>query len=89
MGPNGSFWIDEDNKELVLSENNEEQRFYIEDKLNIAENEYLALIPAEEGNYEEDEVLILKVVKNEGEEVLSVIEKEEEFEKVKEYYLNK
>ena len=84
---NGSFWVDEENKELVLVENNKEQRFYIDEKLEIENNEYLVLIPSEEGDYEENEALVLKLNKEDNEEYLSVIEDDEEFEKVRNTYL--
>ena len=84
----GSFWVDEENKELVLVEEDEEQRFYIEEKIEVENNEYLVLIPSEEGEYEENEALVLKLMKNDNEdEYLSVIEDDDEFEKVRNTYL--
>ncbi|MFW5998189.1 MAG: DUF1292 domain-containing protein [Bacillota bacterium] len=85
----GSFWVDEENKELVLVENNQEQRFYIEEKLEIENNNYLVLIPSEEGEYDENEALVLKLEQVDDGEVLSVIEDDEEFEKVKEVYMER
>lgn len=83
----GSFWVDEDNQELVLVEDDREQRFYIENKLEVENKKYLILIPSEEGEYDENEALVLRLEKSEEGEVLSVIEDDEEFEKVKKAYM--
>ncbi|MFW5999338.1 MAG: DUF1292 domain-containing protein [Halanaerobiaceae bacterium] len=83
----GTFWIDEETEELVISESGEEEhRFYVENELDVDEYRYLVLVPSEEGKGEENEALILKVVEEGDEEVLTVIEDDEEFEKVKEAY---
>ncbi|MFW5787269.1 MAG: DUF1292 domain-containing protein [Halanaerobiales bacterium] len=86
----GKFWIDEENNELVLEDAGGEERFYIEEEFDYEGNTYLVLIPAEENSdYEEDEALLLKLVENDGEDVLSLIEDDEEFERVRDYYLQR
>ncbi len=81
----GSFWVDEETEELVLQEKDNQERFYIDEKLQIEGNEYLILIPSEEGT-EEEEALALKLIKEDDSETLSIIEDDDEFEKVKEAY---
>jgi uncharacterized protein YrzB (UPF0473 family) len=85
----GSFWVDEDNRELVLEDPEGEERFYIDEEFNYEGKTYLVLIPAEDGEYDENEALLLKLVKEEGSEMLSMIEDDDEFEKAKEYYMDK
>lgn len=85
----GSFWVDEENRELVLEDKEGEDRFYIDEEFNFEGKTYLVLIPAEDGEYEDNEALLLRLVKEEGEEILSMIEDDDEFEKVREYYINK
>ncbi|MFW6386484.1 MAG: DUF1292 domain-containing protein [Bacillota bacterium] len=83
----GTFWIDEETEELVISEGGEEEhRFYVENELEVDENKYLVLVPSEEGEGEDNEALLLKVEEEGEEEVLTVIENDEEFEKVKQAY---
>jgi hypothetical protein len=91
----GTFYVDEETNELVLTDDqNSEQRFYIEEELKLDNNKYLILIPSEEdGHTNEDqdnnEALVLKLIKDEGDdEILSVIEDDNEFEKVKEEYFS-
>ena len=85
----GTFWVDEQTKELVLKEDNEEQRFYIDEEVEVENNQYLVLIPSEDQKtYNEEEALVLKVAEEDGEEILSVIESDSEFEKVKNAYMN-
>ena len=85
----GTFWVDEQTKELVLKEDNEEQRFYIDEEVEVENNQYLVLIPSEDQKtYNEEEALVLKVAEEDGEEILSVIESDSEFEKVKKAYMN-
>ena len=91
MSEEGSFWVDEDNKELVLEDQEGEERFYIDEEFNFEGTTYLVLIPAEDGeeDYDDNEALLLKLVKEDGEEVLSMIDNDDEFEKVKNFYVNK
>ncbi|MFW5985551.1 MAG: DUF1292 domain-containing protein [Halanaerobiaceae bacterium] len=83
----GTFWIDEETEELVLTEGGEEERFYVEQEVTIDDNRYVILIPSEKGKYEEGEALALKLQKEDEGEVLSIIEDDAEFKKVKEAYL--
>ncbi len=85
----GTFWVDEETKELVLQEDEAEQRFYIDEEVELNNNKYLVLIPSEDQDgYEDNEALVLKVMVEDGDEVLSIIENDEEFEKVREAYLD-
>ncbi|MGM0500047.1 MAG: hypothetical protein ACQERL_07580 [Bacillota bacterium] len=82
---NGKFWIDEDEKELVLSDGKGESRFIIEDDLVIDGVKYLIVVDARaEKNADATVIKIL----NEGEEEIIVpVEEKEEFEKVQAEYL--
>ena len=82
----GTFWIDEEREELVLEEEGSEERFYIEREINLDDNSYLVLVPSEKGKFEAGEALVLKVVEDEEGDILSVIEDDEEFARVKEKY---
>jgi len=85
----GTFWVDEETKELVLQEEDDEQRFYIDEEVELNDNKYLVLIPSEDQDeYEDNEALVLKVMVEDGDEVLSIIENDEEFEKVREAYMD-
>ena len=85
----GTFWIDEETEELVISEGgDDEHRFYVENELKLDDGKYLVLVPSEEGKGEENEALLLKVEKEDEEEILTVIEDDDEFEKVKEAYFS-
>ncbi|MFW5981311.1 MAG: DUF1292 domain-containing protein [bacterium] len=88
MANEGSFWVDEDEGVLIIKDGDgEEERYVIEEQLKIGENTYLILVQEEMVENEDAEAFVLKIT-NEGEEqILSVIEDEEEFEKVKESYL--
>lgn len=86
----GNFWVDEENKELVLEDGSGEERFYIDEEFNFEGSTYLILIPAEASKEEDnEEALLLKLIKEDGEEMLSLIEDDDEFEKVKNYYLQR
>ncbi len=80
----GTFWIDEENSELVLKVGNKEESFIIEEELTIDENKYLILVPVDENDNEE--ALVFKLLKDE--ETLVVIEDDDEFERVREKYMS-
>jgi len=87
MNDEGSYYVDEEAGELVLKNEGVEERFIIEDEVYFDGSKYLILIPAEED--EAREALVLKMVENGDESYLSIIENEEEFQNVRERYLNK
>jgi len=87
MSEEGIFWVDEETQELVLQDEQDEQRFYIDEEINMNSQKYLILIPSENTDeYSDNEALILKLKKEEKGEVISVIEDDKEFEMVKEQY---
>lgn len=79
----GTFWIDEQKNELVLKDNNEEQRFYIDEEFNINGEKYIILVSTEDNN---DEAIAFKL--QEDDETLAVIENDEEFDRVREKYMS-
>ena len=83
----GQFWIDEEKKQLVLSDGESESRFYIEDDLVIDGTKYLIIVDSE--GDKDSAATVIKIV-NEGEEELIVpVEDEEEFNQVKDEYTRK
>jgi hypothetical protein len=83
----GKFWVDKEQGELVLESSEGEDRYYIEKELNYMKNRYLILIPSKDKE-ESDEAIVLKLIKEGDDEILSVIDDDEEFERVKDVYLN-
>ena len=80
-----------DNVTLV-DENGKETKFEIVDSLVTDNNEYFALIPTETAeNLSEDdgELVILKVVEENGEEFLEPIEDDEEYESIAEIFMER
>lgn len=88
MTEEGSFWIDEEEGVLVIKDENGEERFIIDDELYLDEYRYLVLVPEELAEDEESEALLLKVIVDGDEEILANIEDDDEFERVREAYLN-
>ena len=94
----GEYWYDPDNRELVIKIDEEESRFYFQDRFELKGETYCILSPAEEaddeiednedGENSEEEALIMKVIedKDGDEEILSVIDDDEEFEAVCRHY---
>ena len=82
----GTFWVDKETNELVLRDNKGEERFYIDEEMNFEGNKYLILVSSEDND--DDSALILKLIKNEDGDYLSIIEEDDEFERVKEHYLS-
>jgi hypothetical protein len=82
---NGKFWIDEDKKELVLSDGNGESRFFIEDDLVIDGVKYLIVVDARAG--ENADATVIKILNEGEEEIIVPVEEKEEFEKVQAEYL--
>jgi len=79
----GTFWIDEQKNELVLKDNNDEQRFYIDEEFNINGEKYIILVSTEDNN---DEAIAFKLL--EEDETLAVIENDQEFDRVREKYMS-
>jgi uncharacterized protein YrzB (UPF0473 family) len=74
--------MDED-KVVLTDEEGNEHEFFVVDVLELKGNEYVILLPAEAGDEEEDEAIILKVgVDENGEEVYFDIEDDAEWEAV-------
>ena len=78
---------------LTLSdEDGVEYTFEVIDAVDIGEERYMALIPYEEeneGSESESEFVILKVVEEDGEEVLVPVENEEELNTAFETFMNR
>jgi hypothetical protein len=81
----GKFWIDEEEKELVLSDGTGESRFIIEDDLVIEGVKYLIIIDARAG--EKADATVVKIINEGEEEIIIPVEEKEEFEKVQAAYL--
>ena len=87
MNDEGSYYVDKDAGELVLKNEGVEERFIIEDEILFDGKKYLILIPTEHD--ESKEALVLRMVDEGDESYLSIIEDEDEFQNVRERYLNK
>ncbi|ADQ14885.1 DUF1292 domain-containing protein [Halanaerobium hydrogeniformans] len=83
----GQFWIDEEKKQLVLSDGESESRFYIEDDLIIEGTKYLIIVDSE--GDEDTAATVIKIINEGGEELIAPVEDEEEFKKVKHEYTTK
>ncbi|MFP4662457.1 MAG: DUF1292 domain-containing protein [Halanaerobiales bacterium] len=87
MANEGTFWIDEEEGVLIIrDESGAEDKYVIEEILEIDDNKYLILVPEDEVDNEKAEAFVLKIVGGEEQEILSVVEEEAEFEKVKDAY---
>ena len=76
----------------LVDENGVEREFEIVDSLVTENNEYFALIPtetAENIDSDDGELVILKVVEENGEEFLEPIEDDEEFEEISEVFMDR
>lgn len=77
--------------ELIDDEGNKKQ-FEMIDAAEIEGEQYFAMIPAiEDDNYldEDCELIILKAVEDNGEEILASIDDDEEFEKVSQFFMER
>lgn len=81
----GQFWIDEEKKELVLSDGENESRFYIEEDLVIEGTKYLIIV--ESGADKDEAATVVKILNEGDEEIIIPVEDEDEFKKVEEEYL--
>jgi len=76
----------------LVDEDGAEHEFEVIDSLDTDDNHYMALIPSETAeNLPEDEgeLVILKVVEDEGEEFLEPIEDETEFNEISEIFMDR
>ena len=76
----------------LVDENGKETEFEIVDSLVTDNNEYFALIPtdtAENLSEDDGELVILKVVEENGEEFLEPIEDDEEYESIAEIFMER
>ncbi|MFW6022200.1 MAG: DUF1292 domain-containing protein [Halanaerobiaceae bacterium] len=84
----GSFWVDEEEGVLIVRDiSGNEDKYVIEEQLEVEGNQYLILIPEEMADDEEAEAFVLKIVSEGEQEILSIVDDESEFEKVKESYM--
>ena len=76
----------------LVDENGVEREFEIVDSLVTENNEYFALIPtetAENIDSDDGELVILKVVEEDGQEFLEPIEDDEEYEEISEIFIDR
>ncbi len=76
----------------LVDENGKETEFEIVDSLVTENNEYFALIPTETPENlgsDDGELLILKVVEENGEEFLEPIEDDDEYEEISEIFIDR
>ena len=76
----------------LVDENGKETEFEIVDSLVTENNEYFALIPtetAENIDSDDGELVILKVVEEDGQEFLEPIEDDEEYEEISEIFIDR
>ncbi|MBQ7875044.1 MAG: DUF1292 domain-containing protein [Oscillospiraceae bacterium] len=76
----------------LVDENGKETEFEIVDSLVTENNEYFALIPTETPENlanDDGELVILKVVEENGEEFLEPIEDDDEFEEISEIFIDR
>lgn len=76
----------------LVDEKGKETEFEIVDSLVTENNEYFALIPTETPENlasDDGELVILKVVEEDGEEFLEPIEDDEEFEEISEIFIDR
>ena len=75
----------------LVDEDGTEHEFEVVDSLVTDDNEYFALIPTEtaENLSSDGELVILKVVEDNGEEFLEPIEDDDEFEEISEIFMDR
>ncbi|MGI6648695.1 MAG: DUF1292 domain-containing protein [Bacillota bacterium] len=75
--------IEEEELVVLVDDDGGEHEFYLIDTIEVGEGRYAVLLPAEEDDEEESEVIILKIGEDEeGNEVFYEIEDDEEWEQV-------
>ena len=76
----------------LVDENGKETEFEIVDSLVTENNEYFALIPTETPDNigtDDGELVILKVVEEDGEEFLEPIEDDDDYEEISEIFIDR
>ncbi|HHW30238.1 MAG TPA: DUF1292 domain-containing protein [Clostridiaceae bacterium] len=77
------MYDERDDVVVLVDENGQEIEFQHIDTIEMNGNEYVVLVPAEEVEADEEEVIILKVEQDEkGEDILVSVEDEEELDEV-------
>lgn len=72
----------------LIDEEGVEHEFEVVDTMEVDDNRYMALIPvSEEEGDDADELVVLKVVEDEGEEFLEPIDDEEEFGRIADLFM--
>lgn len=75
----------------LMDEDGNEHKFEVVDTTEIEGNRYVGLIPAMEDGVEledeDSELIVLKVVKDEGQEFLEAIEDESEFDRIAKIFM--
>lgn len=87
MNREGTFWINEEEGQLIINDGENEEKYVIEEELELDRQKYFIMVPAENVDDEKQEAFVMKLLGNEGEEVLSHIDDDEEFAKVRQAYL--
>lgn len=88
MANEGTFWVDEENGLLIVKDEEEnEDKYVIEEEVKLDDNTYLILVPEEIVDEDDAEAFVLKMENEGDEQVLTVIEDESEFEEVKQAYM--
>lgn len=73
----------ENNTIILLDENNKEQEFEVIASLSIDDTEYAILVPTDEDG---EEGFVFKIVDDNGEEILQVVDSDDELAKVSKAY---
>lgn len=88
MDEDAVFWVDEQEGELVFQDEEGEERYIIEEELDLDGNKYFVIVRAEMIGEEDADAMVLKLIREGDEEVLTMIEDDEEFERVRDAYIN-
>jgi|GEM_PF-396719 len=88
MDEDAVFWVDEQEGELVFQDEEGEERYIIEEELDLDGNKYFIIVPVEMIDDEDADAMVLKLIRDGDEEVLTMIEDDDEFERVREAYIN-
>jgi len=87
LSAEGRYWIDEEEGFLIFEDEQSINRFVIDDEFEFEGIKYLLLTPAEQLDEDDEETYLVKMINSEEEEILSIIEDDLEFERVKRAYL--
>jgi len=67
----------------LIDEDNQEHDFYFVDMVELGADKYAILAPCEEEEDEEGDLIAMKIVEEDGQEMLYSIEDDDEYERVK------